>query len=290
MQTIRLANRQYPATIIGQGSIPCLIVGLGTLTLKTLPDELQKLFTFYASDLYWHEDYQLSSPAQLTMAQICQDIQSMAEQLNLKKYVVLGHSNFGMVALETAKNDRNIQGVIMMAAAPAWNDEVIAFANQYFELHAAPERKTNDYQRRAHFDKIKTPDECDVSINSYIRDSARYWFNYEITDTTIQNLWSGIKASDAMFNHYFNILLPQFHLENDIEKINCPVLLLAGPYDFDSIPLELWQTHPAGKLLGNKLTTVVCPNSGHWPNLEDKDIFVQSIFKWVRANVQTINL
>lgn len=283
LQKVILNEQEYPVRIQGSGPFVCFSIGTGTLIPNMLSPSFKETFTVYSSDLYWDQDYKLQHPETLTIKQIALDIQSAAQQLGLNQYIVLGHSCFGIVALEIAKIDPNVHGVMMVASCPAWNEETWNFTKEYFENHASPERKANDQKRRAYYELIKKPTDSEISLTVYIRDSAKYWANYEVDDVTIQNVWQGLVPDDAIVNHFFCTLLPNHYLEEDLEKVKCPVLLLGGPYDYDSLPMELWKKHPATQILGKKLTIVACPQSGHWPNIEDKAIFDQKTKEWAET-------
>jgi proline iminopeptidase len=280
IQTVTLNHQDYPVRVEGSGRFACLSIGTGTLIPNMLSQHFKETFTVYATDLYWDQDYKLLHPETLTIEQIALDLQSVAQQLGLEKYIIMGHSCFGIVALEVAKYDPHVQGVMMVASCPAWNEETWKFTKDYFEKHADAGRKANDQKRRAHYELIKKPTDSEISLTVYTRDSAKYWANYEVDDKTIQNVWRGLVPDDGIVNHFFCTLLPGHSVEDGLEKVQCPVLLLGGPYDFDSLPLELWKNHPATKILGQKLTIVPCPQSGHWPNIEDADIFDQETKKW----------
>src|SRR5690606_12880364 len=138
-------------------------------------------------------------------------------------------------------------------------------------------------KRRAHYELIKKPTDSEISFPVYVRDSAKYWANYEVDQDTLASVWRGLVPDDAIVNHFFCSLLPQYHVEEGLEKVTCPVILLGGPFDFDSLPLELWKDHPATQILREKLTIVECPNSGHWPNIEDAQIFDQQTKVWAET-------
>ena len=281
LQIVTLHQRDYPIRIEGNGPFACLSIGTGTLIPNMLSDRFKETFTVYSSDLYWDQDYKIAHPERLSLEQMALDLISVAQQLGLKKYVVLGHSCFGILALEVAKRDAHVQGVIMAASCPAWNEETWKFTKEYFEKHADAGRKANDEKRRAHYELVKKPTDSEISLTVYTRDSAKYWANYEIDDKTIQAVWRGLVPDDGIVNHFFCDLLPKHLVEEGLENVVCPVLLLGGPYDFDSLPLETWKTHPATKILGEKLTVIECPHSGHWPNIEDQTIFDQTTQEWV---------
>ncbi|MBP6951518.1 MAG: alpha/beta hydrolase [Alphaproteobacteria bacterium] len=278
IQTVILDHKQYAIHVEGEGPFACLAIG--TLLQNTLSKRFKETFTVYASNLYWHEDDKLDHPEALTIEKISLDLQSVANQLGLTKYIILGHSCYGIIALEVAKQDPIVQGVMLIASCPAWNDETHQFTKDYFEKHADAGRKANDAKRRAIYERIKKPTDSELSLNVYTRDSAKYWANYEVDDNTIHAVWQGFVPDDALANHFFCELLPRHQLENGLEKVKCPVLLLGGPFDFDSAPLELWKNHRATKVLVDNLTIIQCPQSGHWPNIENADLFDQKTKEW----------
>lgn len=274
-----LNNKKYPVLIQGNGKIPCLCVGIGSLMQKTLSTEFKKIFTVYSADLYWVNNHRLADTTQLSMQQIIADIFALIKQLNLKDPVIFGHSNFGIVATEAAKNPEvNLSGIIMMASAPAWNATVIQKAHDYFNQNASAERKANDKIRKEKFQLIKKPNESEISLSYYEADSARYWGNFNISREFLEKLWLDIEVDDSIINHFFNTLLPNHDLTKEINRINAPVILLAGQFDFDSIPLILWQqfSHPP------QFTIVDCGNVGHWPNIENQKVFDCAISNWIK--------
>jgi pimeloyl-ACP methyl ester carboxylesterase len=278
---IYLDDKAYPIYLDGDGKNQCLCIGIGSLMQKTLSDNFKNIFTVYSSDLYWINKNRLIESYKLTMEKIIDDILSVIKQLSLNKPVLLAHSAYGIVALEAAKKlNANLGGIIMVASAPAWNDDTVSFARKYFDEHASNERKLNDKKRKEKFIQIKKPEESDISVNAYEADSARYWGNYEIDREFLEYLWQGIEADDAIMNHFFSVVLPKNKLEESINHINVPVFLAAGQLDFDSAPLSLWEHASKPK----NFTMIDCGEVGHWPNLESPAFFDRELGKWVELN------
>ncbi len=274
---IAVNNVSYPVYIDGNGTKPCLCIGIGSLMQKTLSANFKTWFTTYATDLYWIHENRLPDCSTLTMQQIITDIHHVMTQLALEKPIILAHSAYGIVALELAKNSlANISGIIMVGSPPAWNDKVITFARNYFDTQASHERKENDKQRKERFQKMRKPGESDISINAYEADTARYWGNYQLERAFLEALWQGSEADDAVMNHFFCHILPQHDLSHDIDKINVPVLLAAGQLDFDCVPLSLWDQHPKP----SQFTMIDCGAVGHWPNLENATLFDREVINW----------
>jgi proline iminopeptidase len=276
---VLLKGKKYPVTVAGTGEVACVCIGIGTLMLKTLSERFKKQFTIYSTDLYWVENNRLEVPTTLTMEQIVDDIATLLLELKLEKVVLLAHSCFGICALEVAKRPiPQLQGIMLVASPPCWNQESIAFANAHFEKQASPERKANDAARKAHFEKIRGPFESELSLNSYEACSARYWGDFNISQDLLIKLWENITPEEAITNHFYLHLLPQHNLAAQIEKIQVPVVLAAGHFDFDSAPLELWKPFPKP----SRFTFIDCGEVGHWPHIENANHFDTEIEKWIK--------
>lgn len=279
---ISLDGKDYPLRIVGNGPIPCLVVGWGSLTENTISTCFKEMFTVYLTNLYWDKKDALSNPTSLTMEKVCTDIQVIADQLKLDKYVIFGHSCYGLVALEIAKADPRVKGVIMVGTPTSWNPAHNQRAQQHFKEMADEGRKENDKQRRAYFEKIRKPGEHLLTIDGYTSETAYYWADYAMDNNIIRKTWQGIEPDEKVVGHFFDIILPNFSIENNIEKVQCPVFLAGGPYDFDSIPLLVWKSEKVAKELGDKLTILECSNSGHWPHFEEPVFFDEGLAKWLK--------
>ncbi|OJW50608.1 MAG: hypothetical protein BGO67_05910 [Alphaproteobacteria bacterium 41-28] len=218
IQTVSLNHQKYPVRVEGYGPFVCFSIGTGTLIPNMLSERFKETFTVYATDLYWDQDYKLPHPETLTIEQIALDLQFVAQQLELKKYIIMGHSCFGIVALEVAKRDPHVQGVMMIASCPAWNEETWKFTKDYFDKHADAGRKANNEKRHAHYELVKKPTDSEISLTVYTRDSAKYWANYEIDDKTIENVWRGLVPDDVIVNHFFARFYPSIPLRTALRK------------------------------------------------------------------------
>jgi hypothetical protein len=98
----QVRGRFYPVTVAGKG-FPCLSIGLGTIMQRTVSNQFKNIFEVYSSDLYWHKDFALENPYALTMDNILDDLKELGESLKLSNYFLLGHSAWGIIALEFAK-------------------------------------------------------------------------------------------------------------------------------------------------------------------------------------------
>lgn len=214
------------------------------------------------------------------MEKIVDDIFAFIAERKLDKTILIAHSCFGICALEAAKRqEAAIEGIILVASPPYWNAESLAKANRYFESMASPERKANDAQRRARFEQIKTPNESELSLNTYEAASARYWADFNVSRDRLEKLWEGIHPEEQICNRFYLELLPQHDLTKGIDRVKVPVVLAAGQLDFDSAPLLLWQAFPKPA----NFSIIDCGATGHWPHLENPALFDIEIEIWAQG-------
>lgn len=281
---VKVRGEEYFIHVDGNGDMPVFSIGIGSHMQMTLSKKLKEFITVYSSDLYWVHNKKLQHPESLTIDDLVNDFIDVLEQLKLKNCILIGFSCYGILALEIAKKmPSQIKGVILVSTPPTWNEEVIARAQMHFNQHASHERKLNDAKRKEHFAKIRKPNESIVSINAYEADAARYWKDFSISRELIELIWQGITADDKMINHFFSDLLPSHKLEVNMQKIAIPVILFAGQMDFDSIPLVLWKDFPKPR----NFTIIDCGETGHWPNLENPELFDGEFIKFLEKRTKS---
>jgi proline iminopeptidase len=277
-------HKPYKVTITGTGKIPCFCLGIGMLMQRTFSEKFRSMFTVYSADLYWSQHNKLDKPTELTMNKLVDDIHSVTTQLELDKPVLVAHSAYGIVGLEVAKRDNaNLSGLIMVASPPACNEHTMKFAEDYFRHKATPERIANHEERKRNY--VRQAGECEVSVGGYAADSAKYWADFNISREFLDNLWAGVEADDAIFNHFFGKLLPEHNINENMHKVKAPIVLAGGHLDFDSAPLAQWNESVYQKP-GN-FTVIDCGDVGHWPNLENESQpFDAKIAEWLEQQLK----
>ncbi|OJX09861.1 MAG: hypothetical protein BGO77_05455 [Caedibacter sp. 37-49] len=273
---ITLENKNYPGIRVSQG-IPCLAIGTGILTQKTLSEEFFDHFNVYANDLYFVKEQGFSDISSITMVKILEDIKAWAEALELQKYALFGHSAFGIVALEFAKKYPDLVTHVIMTGTPInSNAQVAALHNEIFQTQADETRKRIDTERRAQVAKedLTSLSSSERFLREYIyRDAPRYW---HIPDYDCSHLWEGI-VLDRLIDKFFTDILPSIDVREHLETIPTPIFLAAGVSDYDCCPW-LWKDLPN---LPSKMTIQSFENSGHWPQYEEANLFNQRIVEWL---------
>lgn len=272
---VTICGKIYQVQKTGSG-IPCLSIGIGTLVQRSLSSFFNQHFAVYASDLYWTTNNSLQDNSQITIETIIDDIKELADALKLKNYIVIGHSAYGIVALEFAKKYPNLAAAILMIGTPLnSNLEVAAQNNAIFEKLADENRKAIDTKRREEVAKenLNLLSPGDRFLREYIyRDAPRYW---HIPDYDCSSLWKGI-LPDKLLERFFAEILPKVDVRKNLETIQVPIFFAAGLSDFDCCPW-VWSDLPN---LPPHMTISFFKQSGHWPQMEEPQLFDEKFIKW----------
>lgn len=279
-----IRGKTYPVEKKGKGVIPCLVIGIGTVVQRSLSSTFSEIFAVYTSDLYWTTDRSLKDSSQMTMDNIIEDIYELAYALRLENFVLFGHSAYGIVAIEFAKKYPKLPSSVIMIGTPLnSNLTVAAQNNDLFDKLADANRKAIDAKRRAEVaqEDLTLLSAGDRFLREYIyRDAPRYW---HIPDYDCSDLWKGIMP-DKILEHFFSKLLPKVDVKINLETIQLPIFFAAGLSDFDCCPWvwkELLNLPP-------KMTINLFQQSGHWPQMEEPEIFDKSVKEWLSSAGYTI--
>lgn len=278
---VQIGGQAYPVWQYGAGKLrpDCLIIGSGRLCFRSLPPAFLDLYNCYVCDLYWSQDQALaaSEVAQLDVQTMAEHVSSAVAQLGLKNAVLMAHSCYGIIALESAKQlGEKLAGVILMASAPQWTSAMIEANLSRFRKEASPESVAQYAEQRASFEQQRASSESELSVNAYIADTAIYWGDRHVSEEFIRRLWRGVAIDEVIAKHFWGDLLPNSYrdgLAEDIDKVACPVVLVAGRRDYDSCPLHTWEA----RFRPSKFKIVDCGEVGHWPSLEAPERFLQAV-------------
>lgn len=271
--SVKLNDASYPIIKAGSGNIPCLIIGTGTLTLRTLSKNFAEHFSIYSSDLYWVEGPQ---PTNLSMVSMVEDIKKLGEALNLEKYIILAHSAFGIVALEFAKKYPELSSGIVMIGTPLNSNMEVGKINNAIFLQQAEAERIEIYNKRS--EEMAKEDFSNLTstqkwLKEYIyKNAPKYWYK---PDFDCSDLWKDVRLSDSM-TKLFSEILPATEVRDGLESISTPVILAAGMSDYDCCPW-VWKDV---KNLPNDFTVVTLDKSGHWPQYEEPELFDKLVIEW----------
>lgn len=260
--------------IEGEG-YPCFVCADGELQKGCISDNLKEYFQFvYIEQRHstYYEDFKDYS--QITMDTIVDDIEMLRTKLGFDKVYVLGHSIVGLIAMEYArKYPENTKGVIMINTPPHFNMNYWKINNKYWNENASEERKKILSNNLKNFemlnkDSISKVELAYLSFKAYV---PKYYYDSLYNDTPY------FRTNEEGWNHFLSIMS-----EYDIERtrIETPVFLSLSKFDF-MVPEIMWRDYI------NKLPTLTIYNfekSGHFPHVEEQELFDKQLLKWLKDN------
>jgi pimeloyl-ACP methyl ester carboxylesterase len=183
-----------------------------------------------------------------------------------EQIILHGHSMGGFIALIYATNPnfaKRLKTLILMATAPKLQNPGLI---QYIEDLNAGRMKIKDRE------VIET-----IFINlcfnrKYQRKNPD--LIKEFVEKTLENQeYVGIRTMNSIVNNY--------NVEDKLEKITVPTLILTGDKDIFILPRESEEIH---KKIHNSKLVVFSPKIGHMVNYEAKEEYIKEMEEFLRDN------
>jgi proline iminopeptidase len=118
-------------------------------------------------------------------------------------------------------------------------------------------------------------------MERYIRNSPRIWYDPRFDCSPF---WEGMEPNTEMLNYVWGTLFRDIDITVGLEKLDRPVFLALGRYDFLVPPPSAWEP-----LRSNfqDLTIRVFEKSGHTPQYEEAALFDQELLAWMQEKAQS---
>jgi len=217
------------------------------------------------------------TPQTINIDTFVQDLESVRNKLHYKKFILIGHSWGGLLAMNYAiKYPDHLSGVILLSSAPSNSTGFELFIQEYVR-RTVPLKATLD--SIAATEKFKTYDHA--TIEDYYRTIFSVYFfkpeevkNLSLTFTD-KSAASGLKVQDIFSHNYFN----NYDVQNGLRKLNTPVLIVHGEEDL--IPLS---TAKETKAVLPNVQMVTIKDCDHFPYIEQPQTMFSAIKKFVAEN------
>jgi proline iminopeptidase len=161
------------------------------------------------------------------------------------------------------KYPQHVSHLVLIAISPK---ESFSEGDMYFETLASPERKTLLIKNMSN------------PKNDFIGRMLTYgpmlWYQHDY-DATV--LWEGLNVNVDIVGYLWGKLFMQIDISDDAAKIQTPVFVALGKYDFFN-PYYLWNE------CQNKfkdITIKVLEQAGHTPQLEKPEEFDSELLRWL---------
>lgn len=215
-----------------------------------------------------------------TMETFEDELENIISYLGLKHYIVLGHSWGGMLALNwvTTRKHIGLEKLILFSTLPStriWNDEHIKmidnFKNEYKEA------LINQYLGKP-FDTKNYKLALKEFYNEHVgkKSHKRYVYSRKRFPKTNKEIYEYMWGPSELFG---TGTLVNYNVENDLEKVDVPTLVLSGAFD-ESTPAinELMQQ----KIPNSKW--VLLELSHHIGYAEETPLVMKTIIDFYESN------
>lgn len=273
---IDIAGFQLGFVSEGQGD-PALVIGSSVYYPRTFSPQLRQHFHFHFVDHKGFVPPPSGSFANSTfsMDAIIADIEAQRKFLNLDRFTIIGHSGHAFMALEYAKRyPQHIQAVVLLGVSPNYSPSSHEAGQKYFDDFASLERKEALAENLKHLgpEIAANPEKRFVTYCLRMGPKSWYEINFDATE-----LWRGVYTNMQVFDYVWGEVFRDIDITQGLDKLNAPVFLGLGRYDFLTGPPSLWdKVLPYFKNIECK----IYEKSSHTPQLEESHLFDQDLLAW----------
>jgi proline iminopeptidase len=202
------------------------------------------------------------------------DIEATRRQLGMDRFVMVGHSIHGLVALAYAATyPQHVTHVIAIGAPPSvpFNADSVQ-ANRKRRFSAG--REAQHQKNRLAVDSLLKLFPGQRMIANYVANGALYW-----ADSTFDAsaLWQGMAVNDPLFN---DLQRTPFAWDTAAPAIDVPVLVALGEHDY-VVPANVWE---GVRTPFSSLTIHVFEGAGHTPQYENPAAFDREVLQFIRSH------
>lgn len=275
---VRINDRAIEHEVRGSGP-PCLLAPVGwgidyTLWAHYLADLEKKLTMIYFNPRGIGDSSKITSPSECSADSIVSDMERLRKHLGFEKIAVMGHSAGGFSALKYAiRRPENVSALVLIGTAA--NTEYEADFDELLRTH---KRIASIHEEMAKPGKEEMTKEELMRRNLILMFSV-YFKDYEPFRGEFEELLSASMVSPDHLRYHQQADLPTYDVLDDLPKISCPTLILAGEHDPICPPKFSKVMDDA--IPGSKL--MVFEDSGHWPLIEERNEFVGSVVDFLEG-------
>lgn len=274
----RIDDRDIEYEVGGSGS-PCILAPVSwgidyTLWAHYLADLEEKLTMVYFNPRGIGRSSEITSPSDWSMDSIVSDMERLRKHLGFDRIAVMGHSAGGFAALKYAiRRSENLTALILVGTA----------ANTDYEKDFDDLSRT-DKRIAGIFEEMRKPLKEEMTKEELMKRNlllvfSLYFEDYQSHKREFEETLSDSRLSPDHLRYHQQVDLPRYDVLSELNKITCPVLMIAGRHD-PICPPEFSQVLD-DSLPNSK--TVVFEDSGHWPFIEEEERFIESVFDFLEG-------
>jgi proline iminopeptidase len=274
----RIDDRDIEYEVGGSGP-PCILAPVSwgidySLWAHYLAGLEQKLTMVYFNPRGIGRSSEIASPSDCSMDSIVSDMERLRKHLGFGRIIIIGHSAGGFAALKYAiRRLENLTALVLIGTAANTDYE-----KGFDDLSRADKKITRTYEEMRKPLKEEMTKEELMKRNLLLVLSV-YFEDYQPHRREFEETLSDSRLSPNHLRYHQQVDLPKYDVIADLDKITCPVLMIAGRHD-PICPPEF------SRVLDDSLPnskTVVFENSGHWPFIEEEEKFIESVVDFLEG-------
>jgi proline iminopeptidase len=264
--------------IEGKG-IPCLVLGHSESARRILSQELRNHFRFVFLDL--RHDARSNSTldiSRITLDTYLDDIDKVRRTLGLEKVAVYGHSIHSYLALEYARKfPKNTSHVIITGNTPY--RVAAGVLDKFWESDASEERKLilQKNWEKINEDQLGRLSSKERTVQTYVAMTPKLFYDprYDLAW-----IYDTVESNQEISAHLFNVIFKDYHIAKRPGRIEAPVFLAFGRYDY-LWPYFTWEER---KDTIKGLSYNLFEKSGHFPMVEERELFDKKLIEWIKSH------
>jgi proline iminopeptidase len=274
---VPVGNFQLGYRIEGTGT-PAIVIGSSIYYPRTFSQNLRHHLRLIFIDHRGFSPQPASlEPSEYTLDTILDDIEQIRKTLGLTHFILIGHSGHGYMALEyTKKYPDVVSHLVLLAMSPDGNPKSFAAADRCFQESVCPERKALLAKNLANLQAEIEANPSHAFITRVLKFGPMIWYN-EHFDAI--DMWRDVKVIPEVMDYLWGKVFREIDITKNLDKLNCPVFLGLGRYDYWNPPY-LWEAiRPDFK----SLTIRIFEKSGHTPQYEEAELFDNELLQWLSS-------
>lgn len=253
-----------------------IVIGSSIYYPRSFSQNLRKHLKLHFID---YRGFAEGPKTELAFDDLLDDIETIRQELGLKKCIVIGHSAHGLLALEYAKKyKQHVSHVVIIGMPPHNKDDHIMMARQNWEESVCPERKAA-FERNMKLmpdEKMNQLSRDQWFLQMNFRNVPKSWYDYNFDSSP---LWRGVMPNTYVLDQMYLKFAREIDISQKLELFDRPVLLVYGRFEFQVAPVHSWDSlRPCFK----DLTVRIFEKSSHSPQYEEPELFDAELLKWLQ--------
>ncbi len=254
---------------------PCIVLGSAVLHERVFSEQFKRGLGCVFVDTRIHAAGASAPDGGFGVEALLADLDAVREELGFERVLLVGHSIYGLMALEYARAyPQHVSRVVAIAPPSDVGPDADARRREFWDSTASDARKAVHTRNTKGLEERLAGMDPEAAFEArFFANAARLWANAEFDATSIlDGVTINVPLAEALLADAAT--LPDFASGPTIE---IPVFLILGEYDF-FVPHTSWDE--ARNAIRNLFFDIL-PASGHFPPLEVPQTFDERLVSWL---------